>query len=297
MNDIKIEIQNLIRDRVSAKKEVVLLERTADLKELESLKLAEKLQRSRRKCEELEETVTRLLEEKKVSNDREKRANERYGKIAAAHTEMLNQRNKSILDLNEKINELKNKNLENIEANKTIEELRLKISESDKAAELYKSRIENLSARIRKIEESLKVGDIADLVNDVRKLATSDEGGNLEFQDSRGKDDSAGNADAVVVSPGVRSASNSAGSRSGNRSSKKDDINSVRSRTREGDALGTVKTSSCSHSGRNPPQVESDEHKEPLGSVGYELVSVQPSYDICENPSVKSSGLVDLSVK
>ncbi|KAL6536379.1 hypothetical protein OROGR_012951 [Orobanche gracilis] len=259
MNDIKIEIQNLIRDRVSAKKEIVLLERTVDLKELERLKLDEKLQRSRRKCEELEETVTRLLEEKKMSNDREKRANERYRKIAAAHTEMLNQRNKSTLDLTEKIKELKNKNLENMEANKTIEELRLKISESDKAVELYKSRIENLSARIRKTEEALKVGDIADLMNDVRKLATSDEG------DSRGKDDSTGNAD-VVVSPRVRSASTSTGSQSRNRSSKKDpgDINSVRSRTREGDALGTVKTY-CSQSGRNPPQVESDEHEESLG--------------------------------
>ncbi|KAL6530875.1 hypothetical protein OROGR_014735 [Orobanche gracilis] len=262
MNDIKIEIQNLIRDRVSAKKEIVLLERTVDLKELERLKLDEKLQRSRRKCEELEETVTRLLEEKKMSNDREKRANERYGKIAAAHTEMLSQRDKSTLDLTEKIKELRNKNLENIEANKTIEELRLKISESDKAAELYKSRIENLSARIRKTEEALKVGDIADLMNDVRKLATSDEG------DSRGKDDSTGYADVVVVSPRVRSASTSTGSQSRNRSSKKVskpcDINSVRSRTREGDALGTVKTY-CSQSGRNPPQAESDEHEESLG--------------------------------
>ncbi|KAL6578767.1 hypothetical protein OROMI_008983 [Orobanche minor] len=306
---MKIEIEDLRRDRDTAKNEVVLLERAMDLKELERLKLDEKLVKSQRKCEELEETVTRLLEEKKLSDDREKRAEERCDKIAAENSKLASEKMESIFELNEKINELKNKNLEIerlvgvyeekyrcldveivkmgqeiedlrgkqlvgdrvveelkgeiVEANKTIEELRVKKSESDKAAELYKSRFDNLSPRIVKTEENLanmlalKVGDLAGLVNEVRELATSEDGGILNFKELRGKNCSSRNHtmpdadadDVVVLSPDVRSSSGS---------SKKGDRNLVQSRT--------VKTSSCLQSGRNPSQAEISGRREPLAS-------------------------------
>ncbi|KAG8382157.1 hypothetical protein BUALT_Bualt05G0047400 [Buddleja alternifolia] len=90
--NMKIEMKNLERDRDSIKEELRLLERSRKLAELENTKLVVKLQSSQRKSEELEQTII-------DSSDREKKAKERYDKI--------------ILDLNEKINELKNKNSEN----------------------------------------------------------------------------------------------------------------------------------------------------------------------------------------
>ncbi|KAL6530880.1 hypothetical protein OROGR_014740 [Orobanche gracilis] len=335
---MKMEIEDLTRDRDTAKNEVVLLERALDLKELERLKLDDKLVKSQRKCEELEETVTRLLEEKKLSDDREERAEERCHKIAAENLKLASEKMESIFELNKKINGLKNKNLEIeglvgvyeekcrcldveivkmgqeiedfrgkqlsgdrvveelkgeiAEANKTIEELRVKKSESDKAAELYKSRFDNLSARIVKTEENLadmlalKVGDLAGLVNEVRDLATSENGKILNFKESRGKNCASRNHttpdadadDVVILSPDVRSSSGS---------SKKGDRNLVQSRT--------VKTSPCLQSGRSP-QAEISRRKEPLASgrfnktacsssaVGGEIIQVIDIDDDDENP-------------
>ncbi|KAI3453792.1 hypothetical protein Pfo_010455 [Paulownia fortunei] len=285
---MKAEMENLIRDCDSIKEEVLLLERTQGLAELEKLKFEEKLQRSERKCEELKETIARLVEEKRVCSDRIKRSEKRYDKVSTENSKMANEKNKLIFELNEKINELKNKNLEserlvgvyqekfkcldtrlvkmgqeiedlrceklaanqtaeelrrkqleadqvveelkhqNFEAAQTVDELRLKKLESDKAAELNKSRLENLAPRIMKVEEALanilnvKVEDLANIVDGMDKPAAA-EGENVDFLDFKGEKDSSGNGSTrdgwngdaenmVVMSPGVPSTSNSTGS-------------------------------------------------------------------------------------
>lgn len=286
---MKMEMENLVRDRDSIKEEVRLLERTQGLAGLEKLKLEEKLQRSQRKCEELKETITRLMEERKVFTDREKRAEERYYKVCEENSKMANEKNKLIFELNEKINELKNKNLESerlvgvyqeklkcldtrivkmgleieglrhekladdrtveelrqklleadqvteelkrqkFELSQTVDELRLKKLKSDKAAEISKSRLENLAPRIKKVEEALaqmlsvKVEDLADIVDDMDKPAAEEDGGDVDFPDSKGVKDNlengstqgGGNGDAVnmgVISSGASSTCYSTGS-------------------------------------------------------------------------------------
>ncbi|KAL3645729.1 hypothetical protein CASFOL_010909 [Castilleja foliolosa] len=184
-----------MRDHNTAKNKVVLL----DLGELERLKLDEKLRKSQEKCEELEETVTRLLEEKKLSDDRRKRAEERFEKIAAENSKSSYEFHKLVSKLNETIKELKDKNLEieiierevkdlrqgKLENEKTIQELRLKILESYKvalSAHVYKkSRLENLSPNSKGSPDSKGKED-------------DDDGDRNSYQSwARGEDDEAHN--------------------------------------------------------------------------------------------------------
>ncbi|GFP82523.1 hypothetical protein PHJA_000395300 [Phtheirospermum japonicum] len=89
--------------------------------------------------------------------------------------------------------------------------------ESDKAVELYKRRLENLSPKIMETE----VGDLSNPVNDMHMLATS-EGRNSDIPDFNGSTpDDAENV--VVMSRKVRSTSNATGSR-GSGLSKKDSL-------------------------------------------------------------------------
>ncbi|KAL3619202.1 hypothetical protein CASFOL_036772 [Castilleja foliolosa] len=231
---MEFEIENFSRALNTAEKRVVLLERSVALGELERFKLEEILQRSQRKCEELEETVTRLLEDNKISQLREKRAEKRCEKISDENSKMSYEFHNSISELNATIKQLKHKNLENerligvfqekyegalkkmgqeivdlghedlkavetieelrrenLENKKTIEVLRLKNSESDKLATVYKSRLENLSPRIKKIEDNLadmldiEVGDLGNLAMNLRELTTNSE----DVLDSKGEDD------------------------------------------------------------------------------------------------------------
>ncbi|KAK4422537.1 hypothetical protein Salat_1836200 [Sesamum alatum] len=196
--NLKIEMEDLARAHDSLKEEVQLLERTQGLEELEKLKLEEKLQRNQRKCEELKETITRLMEEQRVCIDSEKRAKERYEKISEENIKISKQKNKSIFELNEKINELKNKNLESerllavydqkvkcfdarlvkmaeeiecfrsekLTADQTVEELRQRLSEADQV---------NDELKRQNVELTQTVGDLrlknveADQVNEELK--------------------------------------------------------------------------------------------------------------------------------
>ncbi|CAA0838801.1 Unknown protein, partial [Striga hermonthica] len=240
---MKIEIENLTRERDAARKEARALEQTLAAKELERLNLDENLRRCRRNCEDLQETVARLVEENKVSGDREKRAEERCERIAAENQKIASERNALFSELSAKIRELKDKNLEAdclvgvyqekcrclendaekmsqeierlkgeiLEANKIVDSLGSMKMESEKAAELYKSRLENLSPRISRIEEDIavmltvKVGDLAGLSHNLGSFFVEGDGGNLNLLDCWGKCDISGNgstpedAEAVVL--------------------------------------------------------------------------------------------------
>ncbi|GER30283.1 G-box binding factor 1 [Striga asiatica] len=292
---MKMEIENLTRERDAAKKEARALEQTLAAKELERLNLDENLRRCLRKCEDLQETVARLIEENKVSSDREKRAVERCERITAENQKIVSERNTLFSELSAKIKELKGKNLEAdclvgvyqekrrclendaekmgreieklkgeiLEANKSMDSLKSMKMESDKAAELYKSRLENLSPRISRIEEDIadmltvKVGDLAGLSHNLGSSFVQGDGGNLNFLDCWGKCDISGNgstpedAEAVVLSRGAHSASNY----SGVSSKKEGDRNSVQPSSRENDAHA-VKESCGPQSNRNPPHAE-----------------------------------------
>ncbi|GER25239.1 translation initiation factor IF-2 [Striga asiatica] len=103
---------------------------------------------------------------------------------------------------------------ETLKANKSVDSLKSMKMESDKAAELYKSRLENLSPRISRIEEDIadmltvKVGDLAGLSHNLGSFIVEGDGGNLNFLDCWGKCDIFGNgstpedAEAVVLSRG-----------------------------------------------------------------------------------------------
>ncbi|KAL3645718.1 hypothetical protein CASFOL_010898 [Castilleja foliolosa] len=67
---------------------------------------------------------------------------------------------------------------ENLAAMKTLDELRLKQLEADKAVELYKSRLENLLPKRVKIKSDMLIVEVG---GDVHKLATSKEGRNLDI--------------------------------------------------------------------------------------------------------------------
>lgn len=95
---MKFEIQELQRDLDSMKTELRLQERSCIVTEMEKSRIEEKLQISRRKCEELNEKITRLTEEHKFCNE---------------FSKMMSEKDKLILELNGKINELQTKNLEN----------------------------------------------------------------------------------------------------------------------------------------------------------------------------------------
>ncbi|KAL3619204.1 hypothetical protein CASFOL_036774 [Castilleja foliolosa] len=235
--DMEFEIESLSRSLNTAEKKVVSLERDVALGELERFKLEEILQRSQRKCEELEETVTRLLEDKKLSELREKRAEERCEKISDENSKMSYEFHNSISELNETIKQLKNKNLENerligvfqekyegalkkmgqeivdlggenlkavetieelgrenVENKKTIEELRLKNTESDKLASAYKSRLENLSLTIKKIEVNLaNLRELTTNYNDILDSKSKKGDRNSDQPWARGEDDNSHN--------------------------------------------------------------------------------------------------------
>ncbi|KAL3619201.1 hypothetical protein CASFOL_036771 [Castilleja foliolosa] len=194
-NGLKIEIENLTRDRDSAKEEVRVLERKGDSVDLERLNFEENLRKSQRKCDDLEEKVARLLEEMKVSKDREKRAEERHDKIFTEHTKMTIEKIRSISELQETINELKTKNLENdrllrdykekckcldikvaqkdqeiegltrekLDAVKTIDELRAEVSESNKIIDELKLKISE-SDKVAELYKSIDEG-LSDILN------------------------------------------------------------------------------------------------------------------------------------
>ncbi|KAL3619221.1 hypothetical protein CASFOL_036791 [Castilleja foliolosa] len=189
---MKLEIENLKRDRDSARKELRLIE-------------IEK-SRTEGKLHKLEETITRLLKEKSAyTKDSEsiKEKNELIAKLKEEINELKNRMGQEIEDLRHErlaatrsVLELKRKNLE---ANRTIDELRLKKSEADKV-ELNRSRLDSLAPRIVEIEELLadilnvNVGDLAGLAGEVCNLAkASEDGANVEYHDFRGKNDSFGN--------------------------------------------------------------------------------------------------------
>ncbi|KAG8382159.1 hypothetical protein BUALT_Bualt05G0047700 [Buddleja alternifolia] len=286
----KMEIENLVRDRDRITKEVRLLERSHGLAELENSKLEQK-------CEELEEKITRLIEEERVSSHREKRAKERSDKVCDENAKMASEKNKIIFELNDKINELNNKNLESerllgflnekfrcldakaakmekvikdlqhekLNASRTMDELRVAKLESDKAAELNKKRFEDLAPRIVKVEEALanilnvKVENVAKIVDDLDNAAAEEEGGNVNFVESKGEKDILGNGDAeenaVVKSPGVRSTCNSS-------------ENVPKKGGRNDDAANSVETSPGAQSGSDPPQVENNATDQENGSKG-----------------------------
>ncbi|CAA0838800.1 Unknown protein [Striga hermonthica] len=105
-NNLKMEFKH-----VSAKKEVVCpVERSMGLPG--RLKIEYKLERSMNKCMKLEETLNRVMEEKKESFNREKRAVEDRDRTFADNMKLTIENNKLVCDLNEKDNELKRKKLE-----------------------------------------------------------------------------------------------------------------------------------------------------------------------------------------
>ncbi|KAL0290696.1 UNVERIFIED_CONTAM: hypothetical protein Sangu_2561400 [Sesamum angustifolium] len=321
--NMKVEMENLVRDRDSIKEELHLLERTQDVAVLQKLKLEEKLQRSRMKCEELNETITRLMEQQRVYIDRGKRAEERCEKIREENIKISKEKNKLILDLKEKINELKNKNLESerfvamcehkikcfdarlvkmaqeiecfrsekLTADQTMKDLRQSLLEADQVTEDLKrqnieltqtvddlrlkkleseSRLENLTPRIKKVEEALahmlsvKVEDLVNILDGIEGVAAEDERGNVDFPDSEGVKDNLendssqdeGDGDAVNMAVGVRSTFNSTGSGCIGLS-KRGGRTLVQSCQVKEDGSNTVQTSPGSRSGYNSPPTES----------------------------------------
>ncbi|KAL3645730.1 hypothetical protein CASFOL_010910 [Castilleja foliolosa] len=241
-------------DHGSAKEKVRMLERKeGSVVDLERLNLVENL---RRRCEELEEKVARLLEEIKASNDRENRANELRDKVFAEHMKMTTETNKLIAVLiSEKLDavkEIEKLRAENSEANKIIDAMKLKKMEPNEV-ELY-----------RKIDEvlynilTLKAGQTtAEAYEKIGKLASSEGRVNLEFPGSNGG--SSGNCttmDDVEI-----------GSKN-NGMSKKGDRNSVPHRTREDDddVARTINNPRVSQPVCDPRQAESNRRKEQLDS-------------------------------
>ncbi|GER30282.1 hypothetical protein STAS_06216 [Striga asiatica] len=131
-----------------------------------------------------------------------------------------------------------------LEVNRTVDDLKLKNSESDKVVELYRRQLENLWPKIEEIKEDLvgmvttKAGTVADLVSGVAKLANREESGNLDFRDSKGKTGSSGNGNSRSC-----------------RSLKRGGESLVKCSTRENNAC-IVKTSSGSLLSPIPPQPE-----------------------------------------
>ncbi|KAL2517268.1 Uncharacterized protein Adt_13515 [Abeliophyllum distichum] len=154
-NNMKVERENLERDRLSIKKELDLMERSQGLLEQNKLKLEGQLE----------------------------------------------EKNKTILELNEKIKELKNQKLEtektamtyeekikslNLRAanmNEEVEKSKLEKLEADQTLQVYKKSFEHLSARFGKVEQILAkifnvgVNDLLNLANNIDKdvnFSTSD---------------------------------------------------------------------------------------------------------------------------
>ncbi|KAL8540791.1 hypothetical protein ACS0TY_002130 [Phlomoides rotata] len=172
---MKIEIQDLRRDLDSTKKDAHLLESSRSLAELEKLGIEDKLQRSQSKCKELNDKITRLSEEYKVSCDRAKRAEDCHDKVSKEFSNIISEKNDLILELklvNSKISELKN----TIEENELlVVELRRKQSEADK--EVAELRRQNFEAT-RKLNESRqeKMGPDSKLENMAHRVMRGETG-------------------------------------------------------------------------------------------------------------------------
>ncbi|KAH6755050.1 hypothetical protein C2S53_018573 [Perilla frutescens var. hirtella] len=225
--NMKLEIEELVRDRDSLKKEIDLLEKTNSYTELEKCGVEEKLGISQRRCQELDKEIVQMgemirilrgeklgVEEKlEHSNRKGEDMDERLLKMER-EIEVLRREK---LDANRTIEELKQKETEagrivqelkhkNVEASRTIDELRAQKMGSDKVAEVYYSRIANLDKSILKFETrlskmlSVDVEDFPNLVNEMDDCA-------LTSNHSKGEEN--GNA----TSPKVRATcDNSAGS-------------------------------------------------------------------------------------
>lgn len=178
---MKMELEDLKRDFDAMKTEACLQERYHSLAEFEKIRIEEKLQLSQRKCLELNEEITRLKEELKISLERAKRAEERRDIVSKEFYKMISEKNKTILDLNAKINDLQNKNLEMNE--QLVVELRQKQSEADKeVAELKRQNFEatqKLEERVIRMETGIgnmlnvKAEDLAGLAAFIDKFAAA----------------------------------------------------------------------------------------------------------------------------
>ncbi|KAG8375072.1 hypothetical protein BUALT_Bualt10G0062200 [Buddleja alternifolia] len=104
------------------------LQKSRGLTELDKLKYEEKLRKRVRECEELEENITRLREDRRLSDDRVKRTEERYAKICAEHSKM-----------NEKLVMLKNQIAERDQAVEVWEKMASQINRE--TAELKRQKL------------------------------------------------------------------------------------------------------------------------------------------------------------
>ncbi|XP_057810205.1 uncharacterized protein LOC131024694 [Salvia miltiorrhiza] len=175
--NMKMETGNLVRERDLLKKEINFLEKTQNYTELEKRSLEEKLER---RHEELDKRILQM--EEKIKKFRQKKLN-------------LNEK----LDRSRrKCEELQHRNVETTQAN---DELRVKKMESDKAAQLYRSRLDDLELRMLKVEaaqaKTLNVNH-ANFVGAMDKSAAEDENLNMPDSVENGKVKAeAGNGDAM----------------------------------------------------------------------------------------------------
>ncbi|KAH6801869.1 hypothetical protein C2S51_033315 [Perilla frutescens var. frutescens] len=196
--NMKLEIEELVRDRDSLKKEIDLLEKTHSYTELEKCGVEEKLGISQRRCQELDKEIVqmgemiRILRGEKLGVEEKLEHSNRKGedmdeRLLKMEREIEDLRREK-LDANRKIEELKQKEIEagrtvqelkhkNVEASRTIDELRTQKMGSDKVAEVYYSRIANLDKSILKFETrlskmlSVDVEDFPNFVNEMDDCA------------------------------------------------------------------------------------------------------------------------------
>lgn len=241
---MQVKMENLVTDCASLKKQIDFLEITQSFSILEKCCAEEKLDRTQRRCEELDKETVQMGEtikilrceklgcEEKLENSHRK-CDEMEQRLVIMGKEIKDMRRDKI-DATQAMNELKRKEIEadrvvqelqlkNVAANQTIIELRVKRMESDKAAEVYGSSLNNLDPRILKLETNLakmlsvNMEDLPYLVHGTSNLAAAaaattdaEEGGkilpNFVEGGSDGLDNGQANADAndgVVVSPEV----------------------------------------------------------------------------------------------
>ncbi|KAL1569156.1 myosin heavy chain, non-muscle-like [Salvia divinorum] len=170
---VKIEMENLVRERDELKKQVEFLETSKGYTELEKCNLEEKLGRSERIGEELDKKILQMSEkfeklrnEKTVVEEKLVRSSEKFGEMDEMMVEMgkeIEELRREKLSATKTIEELKVKGVEVdrvaqelkreiAEALHTIEELRVKKLKSDKAVGFYEN---DLDPRISKLERTL----------------------------------------------------------------------------------------------------------------------------------------------
>ncbi|KAH6821503.1 hypothetical protein C2S53_009741 [Perilla frutescens var. hirtella] len=141
--NMKMEMEKVVRERDALKKEMDLLEKSQSSANLEKCSLEEKLCKLESRCELLDK---RLLEmEEKIQKSRiDKLDVER--KLKRSETKCDDLKRKEI-ERERVVRKLERKN----------EELRVKKMESDKAAEVYKNRIDYLESMMLKLKKLTKV--------------------------------------------------------------------------------------------------------------------------------------------